>query len=188
MLTRLAHERQPSSELPFVAPTCSNFSGLLPHQTKTVEVSPMSLSIIRHRLALPTCRWTTNCHVTYLPRSFPLVSMLPSWIQLCHICATCPWFVCLVTTRMLRSSGTRAPRGALCTRERPRFSLAGRGIILATPRSAILAGLFPFSSCPVLLSCPGVSRLRSPLVCYACAVPRGPATPGEPPPSCPCTG
>ncbi len=71
MLTRLAHERQPSSELPFVAPTCSNFSGLLPHQTKTVEVSPMSLSIIRHRLALPTCRWTTNCHVTYPSQVVP---------------------------------------------------------------------------------------------------------------------
>src|SRR6266567_1375276 len=77
MLTRLAHERQPSSELPFVAPTCSNFSGLLPHQTKTVEVSPMSLSIIRHRLALPTCRWTTNCHVTYPSQVVPACSHAP---------------------------------------------------------------------------------------------------------------
>src|SRR5438477_11217062 len=89
MLTRLAHERQPSSELPFVAPTCSNFSGLLPHQTKTEEVSPMSLSIIRHRLALPTCIWTTNCHVTYpshvVPACFDAPHLLPALPHLRHV-------------------------------------------------------------------------------------------------------
>jgi len=48
--------------------------------------------------------------------------------------------------------------------------------------------LFPFSSCPVLLSCPGASRLRSTLVCYARSMLRGPATHGGPPPSCSYTG
>src|SRR5450755_1923583 len=62
MLTRFAHSMQSSNELPFAATACSNFSGILLHQTKTIEESPMGLSIIRHRPALLTCTLITNCH------------------------------------------------------------------------------------------------------------------------------
>jgi hypothetical protein len=34
MLTRLAHEMQPSNELPFVAIACNDLSRILPHQTE----------------------------------------------------------------------------------------------------------------------------------------------------------